>query len=115
MLEDQLSTMFAALADPTRRAILARLEKGEATVSELVEPFDMTQPSISKHLKVLESAGFISRGRAAQTRPCKLEAGSMKEVARWIDAYRHLWEDSFDRLDVYLKVSQATTKKGKKK
>jgi DNA-binding transcriptional ArsR family regulator len=115
MLEDQLSTMFAALADPTRRAILARLEKGEATVNELAEPFDMTQPSISKHLKVLESAGFISRGRAAQTRPCKLEAGSMKEVARWIDAYRHLWEDSFDRLDVYLKVSQATTKKGKKK
>lgn len=115
MLEDQLSTMFAALADPTRRAILARLEKGEATVNELVEPFDMTQPSISKHLKVLESAGFISRGRAAQTRPCKLEAGSMKEVARWIDAYRHLWEDSFDRLDVYLNVSQATTKKGKKK
>jgi DNA-binding transcriptional ArsR family regulator len=115
MLEDQLSTMFAALADPTRRAILARLEKGEATVSELVEPFDMTQPSISKHLKVLESAGFISRGRAAQTRPCKLEAGSMKEVARWIDAYRHLWEDSFDRLDVYLNVSQANTKKGKKK
>jgi DNA-binding transcriptional ArsR family regulator len=115
MLEDQLSTMFAALADPTRRAILARLEKGEATVNELAEPFDMTQPSISKHLKVLESAGFISRGRAAQTRPCKLEAGSMKEVARWIDAYRHLWEDSFDRLDVYLNVSQANTKKGKKK
>ena len=115
MPQDQLSTMFAALADPTRRAILARLEKGEATVNELAEPFDMTQPSISKHLKVLESAGFISRGQAAQTRPCRLEARSMKEVAHWIDAYRHLWEDSFNRLDTYLNVTQATSKKGKKK
>jgi DNA-binding transcriptional ArsR family regulator len=115
MLQDQLSTMFAALADPTRRSILARLEKGEATVNELAEPFDMTQPSISKHLKVLELAGFISRGRAAQTRPCKLEVGSMKEVARWIDAYRHLWEDSFHRLDTYLKVTQSSAKKGKNK
>lgn len=105
--------MFAALADPTRRAILARLEKGEATVNELAEPFDLTQPSISKHLKVLQSAGFISRGRVAQTRPCRLEAGSMKEVARWVDAYRHLWEDSFERLDTYLKTAQPTAKKGK--
>src|SRR3979490_514644 len=102
MLEDQLSTMFAALADPTRRAILARLEKGEATVNELAEPFDMTQPSISKHLKVLESAGFISRGRAAQTRPCRLEAAPLKEVANWVEAYRDLWVESFDRLDAFL-------------
>ncbi len=115
MPQDQLSTMFAALADPTRRAILARLEKGQATVNELVEPFDMTQPSISKHLQVLEAAGFISRGRAAQTRPCKLEASAMKEVAHWIDAYRHLWEDSFDRLDTYLNATQSSPTKGKKK
>ena len=113
MRQDQLSSMFAALADPTRRAILARLSKSEATVNELAEPFDMTQPSISKHLKVLESAGFISRGRAAQTRPCRLEAGSMKEVARWLEAYRHLWEDSFDRLDTCLNVVQSPARKGR--
>ncbi len=107
--------MFAALADPTRRAILVRLGKGEATVNELAAPFDMTQPSISKHLKVLETAGFISRGRAAQKRPCRLEAGSMKEIARWIDAYRHLWEDNFNRLDTYLNITQSAVKKGKKK
>ena len=115
MAQDHLSAMFAALADPTRRAILARLAQGEATVNELVQPFELTQPSVSKHLKVLEAAGFISRGRAAQTRPCRLEAGSIKQVARWVDAYRHLWEDSFDRLDKYLDAVQSTAKKGKKR
>src|SRR5882762_7966584 len=97
MTKDRLSEMFSALADPTRRAILARLVDGEATVNELARPFDMTQPSISRHLKVLEHAGFISRGRAAQTRPCRLETAPMKDVARWVEAYRHLWDDSMDR------------------
>ena len=114
MTQDHLNVAFAALADPTRRAILARLAKGAATVNELAQPFEMTQPSVSKHLKVLEAAGFISRGREGQTRPCRLEAGSIKEVARWIDAYRHLWEDSFDRLDTYLNSVQSTAKKGRK-
>src|SRR3979409_2349374 len=114
MSPDGLNRAFAALADPTRRAIIARLASSEATVNELAQPFDMTQPSISKHLKVLEAAGFISRGRAAQTRPCRLKPESIKEVDRWIDAYRHLWEDSFERLDTYLNVVQSTAKKGKK-
>lgn len=101
---DQLNRTFAALADPTRRAIIARLAlSGEATVMELAQPFAMTQPAISKHLKVLEGAGLISRGRAAQTRPCRLEPAQLKEVAQWITAYRNLWEDSFDRLDTFLK------------
>lgn len=103
MQTDQLNRAFAALADPTRRAIIARLACGEATVMELAEPFAMTQPAISKHLKVLEGAGLISRGKAAQTRPCRLQAHQLKEVAQWITAYRNLWEDSFDRLDAFLK------------
>lgn len=103
MRADELNRAFAALADPTRRAIIARLASGEATVMELAEPFAMTQPAISKHLKVLEGAGLISRGRAAQTRPCRLEPAQLKEVAQWITAYRNLWEDSFDRLDDFLK------------
>jgi DNA-binding transcriptional ArsR family regulator len=114
MTQEQLDAAFAALSDPTRRAILARLAKGEATVNELAAPFDLTQPSISKHLKVLERAGLISRGRAAQTRPCRLEPGPLKEVARWVEAYRHLWEDSFDRLDAHLKSAQPAKGKGRK-
>jgi DNA-binding transcriptional ArsR family regulator len=111
---DPLSTTFSALADPTRRAILARLASGEATVNELAAPFDLTQPSISKHLKVLERAGLISRGRAAQTRPCRLEAAQLRKVADWVEAYRHLWEDSFDRLDAHLKAAQPAKAKGKR-
>jgi DNA-binding transcriptional ArsR family regulator len=110
MAQERLDLAFAALADPTRRAILARLAKGEATVNELVAPFELAQPSISKHLKVLERAGLISRGRAAQTRPCRLETGALKAVAGWVEFYRHLWEDSFDRLDAHLKSQPATTK-----
>jgi len=112
MLDDNLNKAFAALADPTRRAIIARLATGEATVNELVEPFDMTQPSISKHLKVLERAGLISRGRAAQTRPCRLEAAPLKEVANWVELYRNLWEERFDRLDAFLQSSKSTSSKG---
>ena len=111
MLDDNLNKAFAALADPTRRAIIARLATGEATVNELVEPFDMTQPSISKHLKVLERAGLISRGRAAQTRPCRLEAAPLKEVANWVELYRNLWEERFDRLDAFLQSSKSTSRK----
>jgi DNA-binding transcriptional ArsR family regulator len=110
MQADMLNRAFSALADPTRRAILARLASGEATVNELAEPFAMTQPAISKHIKVLEQAGLISRGRAAQTRPCKLEAGRLQEVSQWLDAYRNLWEDSFDRLDAYLQSTQGESK-----
>jgi len=100
---DQLSATFSALADPTRRAILARLASGEASVTELAEPFEMSMPAISKHLKVLERAGLIARGREAQWRPCRLDAGPLKEVAGWVEHYRHFWEASFDRLDEYLK------------
>ena len=110
-MNDPLSLSFAALADPTRRAILARLSLGEATVMELAVPFDMKQPSVSKHLKVLENAGLISRRREAQTRPCKLETAPLKEISGWIEAYRHLWEDSFDRLDTYLREIQARAEK----
>ncbi|CAN7694603.1 metalloregulator ArsR/SmtB family transcription factor [Pseudoduganella sp. LjRoot289] len=106
MHAEVLNRAFSALADPTRRAILARLASGKATVNELAEPFAMTQPAISKHIKVLEQAGLISRGRVAQTRPCKLEAARLKEVAQWLDAYCSLWEDSFDRLDAYLQSTQ---------
>jgi len=113
MTPDPFDATFAALADPTRRAILARLAAGEATVNELAAPFAMTQPSISKHLKVLERAGLISRGRVAQTRPCRLEAAALKKVAHWVEAYRHLWEDSFDRLDAHLKAAQSAKAKGK--
>jgi len=99
---DSLSTTFAALADPTRRAILARLASGEASVTELAQPFDMSMPAISKHLKVLERAGVIARGRDAQWRPCRLAAGPLKDVADWVGNYRRFWEVSFDRLDDYL-------------
>src|SRR5271157_3033672 len=101
MMSD-LNTTFAALADPTRRAILARLTSGETSVTKLAEPFEMSMPAISKHLKVLERAGLIARGREAQWRPCRLEARPLKEVSNWVENYRHFWEESFDRLDVYL-------------
>jgi DNA-binding transcriptional ArsR family regulator len=114
MSADSLNKAFAALADPTRRAIVARLAAGEATVNELAEPFDMTQPSISKHLKVLERAGLISRGRAAQTRPCRLEPAPLKEVANWVEVYRNLWEESFDRLHAFLQSTTSTPTKGKR-
>jgi len=100
---DRLSVIFGALADPTRRAILARLADGEATVNQLAEPFDMTLPAISKHLKVLERAGLISRGQHAQWRPCKLEADSLREASEWVDRYRQFWESSYDKLDAHLK------------
>ncbi|WP_048648397.1 ArsR/SmtB family transcription factor [Nitratireductor soli] len=106
MQTDPLSTAFSALADPTRRAMLARLSMGEATVNELAEPFAMTLPAVSKHLKVLERAGLVSRGRNAQFRPCRLEAGPLKDVAAWMEQYRRFWDDSFDRLDDYLKQIQ---------
>ena len=102
MPTDTLDTTFAALADPTRRAILARLASGEASVNELAEPFDMTLPGVSKHLKVLERAGLISRGRVAQSRPCRLEAAPLREAADWVESYRRFWEGSFDRLEDYL-------------
>ncbi len=111
-MEDQLSITFAALADPTRRAILARLASGEsASVSELAAPFDMSLPAISKHLKVLERAGLIARSRDAQWRPCRLDAGPLKEVADWVSDYRKFWEESFDRLDAYLREIQKKEKK----
>jgi DNA-binding transcriptional ArsR family regulator len=104
---DPLSTTFAALADPTRRAILARLASGEKSVTELAAPFEMSLPAVSKHLKVLERAGLISRGREAQFRPCRLEAGPLKTAAEWVEHYRRFWDESFDRLDEYLKELQA--------
>ena len=106
MPTDTLDATFAALADPTRRAILARLASGEASVNELAEPFDMTLPGVSKHLKVLERAGLISRGRVAQSRPCRLEAAPLGEVADWVAGYRRFWEGSFDRLEDYLRELQ---------
>ena len=105
---DTLSTTFAALADPTRRAILARLAKGEASVTELAAPFDMTQPAISKHLRVLERAGLIEQGRQAQWRPRRLRADPLRDVADWVDQYRRHWEESFERLDAYLRALQDT-------
>ncbi len=110
MSTDPLSATFAALADPTRRAILARLAKGEATVTELAEPFDMSMPAISKHLKVLERAGLIERGREAQWRPCRLQAEPLRRVDDWVEQYRRHWEERFDRLDAYLKQLQAREK-----
>src|ERR1700755_291767 len=101
-MADPLSATFGALADPTRRAILARLAQGEATVTELARPFDMTQPAISKHLKVLEKAGLISRSRDAQSRPCRLEANRLREATEWMHRYSVFWEQSFDRLDDFL-------------
>jgi DNA-binding transcriptional ArsR family regulator len=106
-MSDRLSTAFAALADPTRRAILARLALGDASVTELAEPFDMSLPAISKHLKVLEQAGMIAQSREKQWRPRRLEPAPLKEAAEWLENYRRFWEQSFDRLDAYLKTLQA--------
>jgi DNA-binding transcriptional ArsR family regulator len=111
MTSDCLTSTFAALADPTRRAILARLVAGEASVTELAEPFEMSLPAVSKHLKVLERAGLIRRGREAQWRPCRLTAGPLKDVADWVEHYRRFWTESFDRLDIYLRELQAKEKK----
>jgi DNA-binding transcriptional ArsR family regulator len=110
MSTDHLSNTFAALADPTRRAILARLALGETSVNELAAPFEISLPAISRHLKVLETAGLISRGREAQWRPCKLKAEQLKTAAEWLDSYRKFWEESFDRLDNYLLQIQAASK-----
>jgi len=107
MPPDPLSTTYAALADPTRRAILARLASGEASVSELAEPFEMSLPAVSKHLKVLQRAGLIARGRKAQWRPCRLEAGPLKDAADWLENYRRFWDQSLARLDEYLGQLQA--------
>jgi DNA-binding transcriptional ArsR family regulator len=116
MPTDRLSATFAALADPTRRAILARLALGEASVTDLAEPFEMSLPAVSKHLKVLERAGLIARGREAQWRPCRLEPNALKGVDDWLEDYRRLWEERFDRLDDYLKTLQAKEgKRGRKK
>ena len=106
MAPDRLSSIFSALADPTRRAILARLASGEASVTELAEPFAMSLPAISKHLKVLERAGLVARGREAQWRPCRLEAGPLKQAADWLEHYRRFWDQSLDRLEDYLRKLQ---------
>ena len=106
MSVDRLNSTFAALADPTRRAILARLASGAASVTELAEPFEMSLPAVSKHLKVLERAGLIARGRDAQWRPCRLQAAPLKDADKWLEQYRRFWEESFDRLDVYLRELQ---------
>jgi DNA-binding transcriptional ArsR family regulator len=111
-MPDQLSSTFAALADPTRRAILARLALGETSVTELAEPFEMSMPAVSKHLKVLERAGLIARGREAQWRPCRLDAGPLKDAASWIEEYRRFWEQSLDRLEDYLRKMKTTAAKG---
>jgi DNA-binding transcriptional ArsR family regulator len=111
MNSDPLSTTFAALADPTRRAILARLARGETSVTELAAPFDMSLPAISKHLKVLHRAGLISRGREAQWRPCRLQAAPLKAANDWIEHYRAFWEQSLDRLESYLKELQGKGKR----
>ena len=111
MPSDRLSATFSALADPTRRAILARLAAGETSVTELAAPFDMSLPAISKHLKVLERAGLITRGREAQWRPCKLEAKPLKSAADWLEHYRTFWEESLDRLEDYLKELQGKEKR----
>jgi DNA-binding transcriptional ArsR family regulator len=110
MSKDRLSMTFSALADPTRRAILARLALGETTVNELAEPFEMSGPAISKHLKVLEGAGLITRGRDAQWRPCRIEPEALKPVDAWLERYRQFWEQSLDRLDAYLHEVQAQEK-----
>ncbi len=113
-MTDQLSATFAALADPTRRAILARLSHGETTVKDLIAPFDLSPPAISKHLKVLENSGLISRTRTAQWRPCKLEPQPLKEVADWLSQYKIYWDQQLDRLDSYLQELQANQAKGNK-
>ena|SRR5579871_2586726 len=121
MSTDPLSATFAALADPTRRAILARLASGETSVNELAAPFEISKPAVTKHLKVLEKAGLISRGRHAQWRPCRLKASPLKDVSNWVEQYRRHWEERLDRLDEYLKELQAQeqsaqeTKHGRKK
>ena len=107
MPTDRLSATFAALSDPTRRAILARLALGETSVSELAQPFDISMPAVSKHLKVLERAGLITRGRDAQMRPCKIEVNALKEADGWLEEYRRLWEQRLDRLEDYLQTLQA--------
>lgn len=111
-IEDPLGRTLSALADPTRRAILARLAQGEATVNEIAAPFQIALPSISRHLKVLESAGLISRGREAQWRPCKLETAALQQVDHWLGTYRQFWEGSFDKLDSYLKTITNPTERG---
>jgi len=113
MTQDALSTTFAALSDPTRRAILDRLVAGECSVSELAKPFDMSLPAVSKHLRVLERAGLIAQRRDAQWRPCRLEAGPLKDVADWAERYRHVWEERFDRLGNYLNELKAKEQKAK--
>ncbi len=115
MSTDQLSITFAALADPTRRAILAHLAQGEASVTELAQPFEMSLPAISKHLKVLERAGLITRSREAQWRPCRLAAEPLQDVDHWLGQYRQLWEQRFDRLDEYLQELQTENKKQDRK
>jgi DNA-binding transcriptional ArsR family regulator len=112
MRPDTLSTTFAALADPTRRAILARLALGEASVTELGKPFEISLPAVSKHLKVLENAGLIERGREAQWRPCQLAPGPLKDAAEWLEEYRRFWQESLDRLDDYLRELQNKEKNG---
>jgi DNA-binding transcriptional ArsR family regulator len=114
MQPDTLSGTFAALADPTRRAILARLALGETSVTELSQPFEMSLPAVSKHLKVLERAGLITRGRDAQWRPCKLEAGPLRDIAGWVENYRRFWEESFNRLEDYLTELQTKPKEKKR-
>ena len=115
MEADRLSSTLSALADPTRRAILARLVQGETSVTELAEPFAMSLPAISKHLKVLERAGLIARGRQAQWRPCRLDAAPLREVTDWLEHYRRFWDESFDRLEAYLRDVQKGTGDGRKR
>ena len=115
MPTDRLSATFAALADPTRRAILARLALGETSVTELAQPFEMSLPAVSKHLKVLERAGLIARGREAQWRPCRIEPRALKDVDDWLERYRRFWDASLDRLDAYLRQMQAKESKEKKR
>jgi DNA-binding transcriptional ArsR family regulator len=115
MTADPLSATFAALADPTRRAILARLAMGESSVSELAEPFEISLPAVSRHLKVLERAGLIARSREAQWRPCRIEAAPLREVADWVDRYRRFWEARLDRLDAYLRELDSKEKKHARK
>ena len=115
-MTDQLSTTFAALADPTRRAILARLAAGECSVTELAEPFEMSMPAVSKHLRVLERAGLIARSREAQWRPCRIEAAPLQQVAEWTEQYRQIWETKFDNLELYLQeLKQKETRHGGKR
>jgi DNA-binding transcriptional ArsR family regulator len=111
-MSDHLSVTFAALADPTRRAILARLASGECSVTELAEPFAISMPAVSKHLRVLERAGLIARGREAQWRPCRLQPAPLKDVSEWVDRYRDLWAQRFDRLETYLQELKAKEQKG---